>query len=122
MFIVITAGNRLHHYSRVLDPTGHSHFRPLPSCPQFKIALPHPLNSSAPGNIFRPKNPLSAVDRDLNDPIAGFYEDINEGPSNLFVFGGVTVGVAVLWYIYRRRQRKRPSGRRGIILSKLPVV
>ena len=122
-FHVYFAGNRLHHYSHVLDPTSHAHFRSLPSCPQLKWALPHPLNSSSPGNIFRPKNPLSASDggRDPIDPVAaGYYDDGSDGSNNVLVFGGLAVGVAVLWLVCRRR--RRVSGRRGTILSKLPVV
>ena len=116
-------GNRLHHYSRVLDPSSHKHFRSLPSCPQLKWALPHPLNSSASGNIFRPKNPLSAYDggHDPMDLVAVFDEDIDEGSRNILAFGGIGVGVIVLWLVCRR-QRRRSIGRRGTILSKLPVV
>ena len=114
-------GNRLHHYSHVLDPTHYARFRPLPSCPQLKWALPHPLNSSSSGNIFRSKNPLSAFDegRDPIDSIAVNYDDINDSSNNILMFGGLGVGVAILWLICRRR--RRPSGRR-LILSKLPVV
>ena len=124
LIIFMFVGNRLHHYSHVLDPTSHSHFRPLPSCPQLKWALPHPLNSSSPGNIFRPKNPLSASDggRDPIDPAAaaGYYEDSSDGSNNVLLFVGLAVGVAILWFVCRRR--RGPSRRRGTILSKLPVV
>ena len=119
----IYAGNRLRHYSHVLDPLSHTHFQSLPSCPQLKWALPHPLNSSALGNIFRPKNPLSASDggRDPIEPVVGYDKDMDESSSNILVFGAVGVGVAILWFVCRR-QRRRSSGRRGTILSKLPVV
>ena len=114
-------GNRLHHYSHVLDPDSHSHFRSLPSCPRLKWALPRPLNSSSSGNIFRPKNPLSAWDggRDPIDPAAGYYDDLSDNSNNVLVFGGVAVGVAILWFVCCRRRRS--SGRRGTTLSKLPV-
>ena len=100
--------------------------RPLPappSCPQLKWALPHPLNSSSPGNIFHPKNPLSASDggRDPIDPVAaGYYDDGSNCSNNVLVFGGLAVGVAVLWLVCRRR--RRVSGRRGTILSKLQML
>ena len=41
-------GNRLYHYSKVLDSQDPSKRRPLPSCPQLTWAKPRPLNTSAP--------------------------------------------------------------------------
>lgn len=107
----------------MLDSSTHTHFRPLPSCPRLKWALPHPLNSSAPGNIFRPKNPLSAPDggRDHIDPMAGVHEDVSEGSGNILAFGAVGVIVVILFFICRG-QRRRSVGRRTTLLSRLPVV
>ena len=42
------SGNRLHHYSRVLDPQDPAKLRPLPTCPQLFWAKPRPINSSTP--------------------------------------------------------------------------
>ena len=43
-----TTGNRLHLYSRVLDPQDSSRTRPLPACPHLIWAKPRPINSSSP--------------------------------------------------------------------------
>ena len=82
--------------------------------PQFILSREHiPSNES----------PLSASDggRDPIDPVAaGYYDNGSDGSNSVLAFGGLAVGVAVLWLVCRRR--KRVSGRRGTILSKLPVV
>jgi hypothetical protein len=52
-----------------------------------------------PGNIFRPKNPLSASDggRDPIDPVAaGYNDDSNDGSNNVVLFDDLAVGVAVM--------------------------
>ena len=55
-------GNQLHRYSKVLDNNiGEVHFstRVLPPCPRLKWAHPHPLNRTAPTNLYKTQKLLS---------------------------------------------------------------
>ena len=125
------AGNRLHHYSRILDPNDPTHTRPLPSCPQLKWAIPKPLNSSNLGKIFRPKNPLSASDfpeRDAISPNRNLkshgdmgalypFEEYHEQSPRFLFFVIMGLGVAILWFFCRLQ--KRPRGRRSLFPIKV---
>ena len=122
-------GNRLHHYSRVLDNNDPTHKRPLPSCPQLKWAIPKPLNSSNLGKIFRPKNPLSATEDGPISPNRNLkshgamgrvfhpFEEYQERSPSVLLLGVVGVSAAVLWLLCRRR--KRPRSRRSLFPIKV---
>ncbi|XP_011314538.1 membrane-bound transcription factor site-1 protease [Fopius arisanus] len=57
-------GNHLDRHSKVLDSSSTSgqHLRPLPQCPSSSPAVPHPLNESAPTNLYKPQKLLSIGD------------------------------------------------------------
>ncbi|KAH9487758.1 Membrane-bound transcription factor site-1 protease [Bulinus truncatus] len=61
-------GNHLHRYSKVIEGgLGSFHSRPLPLCPSLTWAMPHPLNKSAPSDIYQPQRLLSIdMDAPLN--------------------------------------------------------
>lgn len=60
-------GNHLHRYSKVLEGhLGNPKSRPLPPCPHQSWASPHPLNISAPSNLFQHQKLLSI---DINPPV-----------------------------------------------------
>ena len=123
---VCPAGNRLHHYSRVLDPSDPTHTQPLPSCPQLKWTIPKPLNSSNLGKIFRPKNPLSALDEASVSPNRNLksmghvlqLDEYHDHSPSLLLVGIVGVSLGVVWYMCRRH-RKRPRGRRSLFAIKV---
>ncbi|CAG0885029.1 unnamed protein product [Darwinula stevensoni] len=60
-------GSHLHRYSKVLesnlgssdDTMGHA--RPIPGCPKLELALPIPINMSAPTNLFKTTRLLSVA-------------------------------------------------------------
>ncbi len=126
----LSLGNRLHYYSHVLDPKDPTHFRRLPSCPQMRWAMPHPLNSSAVGNMFRHRSSSSSLlggrasdglNRNLkaHGGLGSLGEEVGESPSNYWLLGISGVGIGVAWLLCQCR-RPRPRGR--TLLSKLPVV
>lgn len=54
--------NQLHRYSKVLETNiGESHHstKVLPTCPHLKWATPHPLNRTAPTNLYKAQKLLS---------------------------------------------------------------
>ncbi|XP_045191862.2 membrane-bound transcription factor site-1 protease-like [Mercenaria mercenaria] len=53
-------GNHLHRYSKVIEGhLGTPRARPLPVCPNLVWAKPHPLNITAPSNLYQPQKLLS---------------------------------------------------------------
>ncbi|XP_005107775.1 membrane-bound transcription factor site-1 protease [Aplysia californica] len=59
-------GNHLHRYSKVVESNlGTAQHRPLPPCPSLVWAKPHPINKSAPANVYKPQKLLSI---DLDAP------------------------------------------------------
>lgn len=120
-------GNRLHHYSRVLDPQKPFKYQPVPSCPQLIWAKPRPINSSDSSHII--KLPSRGVlsqpgpDDDITvlDPHSLPSTVLDTEDSNFLLLFGLAAVVALLLWVFCRR-RKRPRGRRALILSKFPVV
>ncbi|XP_063990633.1 membrane-bound transcription factor site-1 protease [Diachasmimorpha longicaudata] len=59
-------GNHLDQHSKVLEASstsaGGQHLRSLPQCPLPIPAVPHPLNESAPTNLYKPQKLLSIGD------------------------------------------------------------
>lgn len=62
-------GNHLHRYSKVIEGNlGKSRSRPLPPCPSLNWAKPHPLNKSAPSNLYQPQK-LMSIDLEAMLPL-----------------------------------------------------
>ncbi|XP_067651684.1 membrane-bound transcription factor site-1 protease-like isoform X1 [Haliotis asinina] len=136
-------GNHLHRYSKVLEGhLGTARHRPLPTCPHLVWAPPHPLNKSAPSNLYQhqklmfielepPLPPVKGKDNLLNPIVGikdkpGFIADPQYGgphvvqdTSNVFpVLAFLSTGLVVLFLLnqyYRSRsrpKRKRPRPRK----------
>lgn len=128
VILVCALGNRLHHYSRVLDPSDPTKFRPLPSCPRLRWVLPHPLNSSAVGSLFRQRTASSLLEGASDGPnrnlkahggMEPLGDEVLESSSNYLLFGALGVGAGFVGWLCRRR--KRPRSRRTLF-GRLPVV
>lgn len=145
-------GNHLHQYSKVLDNhLGTQGPRPLSACPHYAWAQPHPLNISAPSNLYQHQKLLSvsALDdlpimpqRDKLLPLPeapdGSPVNINMLPSysrrmyetgpvfpTVAFLGMALVLVFILKQVYKnKRRRKRPRLRKTptIALTKVPGV
>lgn len=70
-------GNHLHRYSKVIEGNlGKSRSRPLPPCPSLNWAKPHPLNKSAPSNLYQPQK-LMSIDLDSPPMLPNKHIDFN---------------------------------------------
>jgi membrane-bound transcription factor site-1 protease len=112
-------GNRLHQFSKVLDPVDPHQFRPLPACPQFNWAKPRPINISSQ---LMWDNKSSEAGRGLLT-LGQPPEDIDaDTPLShpWLVPWLILASLGILYYLMCCRKRTR--SRRSVLLSKLPVV
>ncbi|KAK2147562.1 hypothetical protein LSH36_547g03036 [Paralvinella palmiformis] len=145
-------GNHLHQYSKVLDNhLGSQGPRPLSACPHYAWAQPHPLNISAPSNLYQHQKLLSVSGLDdlplmpQHDKLLPLPEAPDGAPVNINLLpsysrrmyetgpvfptvaflGMALVLVFILKQVYKnKRRRKRPRLRKTPImaLSKVPGV
>lgn len=74
-------GNHLHRYSKVIEGhMGTPRARPLPMCPNLVWAKPHPINFTAPSNLYQPQKLLS-----VNNFDAGSLGSFGGHKENLLV-------------------------------------
>ncbi|XP_050396545.1 membrane-bound transcription factor site-1 protease [Patella vulgata] len=146
-------GNHLHRYSKVIEGNlGTPISRPLPPCPSLIWAPPHPINKSAPTNLYQPQKlmsvgieaplPMMKKERDelidikpgllpeqpLNGPIV-LQESSNVYPILAFIGTGLVVLFLLNQYYQSRsrpkRKRTKPRSRKFqqlIYGAKLPGV
>ncbi|CAI8016901.1 Membrane-bound transcription factor site-1 protease [Geodia barretti] len=120
-------GNRLHLYSRVLDPQDSARTRLPPPCPHLIWAKPRPINSSVPSNLLMPRNPMynpSEGDSEFESVmLEGKRGEGPEGGANFLLLGVAAVLVFLVWWTCRRRPRKKARSRtRRSLIAKFPVV
>ena len=140
-------GNQLHRYSKVLERSGQTsaqpQTRPLPSCPRPVLALPNPLNKSAPSNLYQSQKVLSItldpqqlpivpmkrfnshlerLDMDLEDSTDSdrYYKDWPVSTKAALVL--MTLIALILFYQFykhrnRPRRRKSPRSKRVVVGS-----
>jgi membrane-bound transcription factor site-1 protease len=119
-------GNRLHLYSRVLDPQDSARTRLPPPCPHLIWAKPRPINSSVPSNLLMPRNPMynpSEGDSEFESVLLeGKRGEGPEGGANFLLLGVAAVLVFLVWWTCRRPRKKARSRARRSLIAKFPVV
>lgn len=130
MLCLCPPGNRLHHYSHVLDPIDPTYHRPLPPCPRLRWAMPHPLNSSAVGSLLRQRTASSSLEGASDGPnrnlkahggLEPLGEEVFDTSSNYLLLCGGGVGLGALWWLCKRRRPRSYRNRRSL-LARFPIV